>query len=184
MAVTLLAPTGNFGSQIDRAICAFLIINCCGDSTNVSPSTSIAVNKYQLIQVKAFQSQHDPMLTGRESYQVQIQCKASAITESGNPNPEFRRAQLDALRGQALACLMQSDDDNTLDYTAAAITKAGRALNTGITLPDGQNNADMSDFTIDHLYWRGSTRGEPDDEAAAWVEILNFEVHGCAANVD
>lgn len=184
MAVTLLAPSGNFGSQVDRAICAFLIANGCGDASSVNPSYSVETNKYPVTIVKAYQSQHDPMLTGREVYQVHIQMKESAVSASGEPNPEFNRTRIDALAGAVMACMMQSDDGNTLDYTAGLITAAGRALNTGSPLPSGQNNADMSDFTIDHIYFKGSQRGTPDDDGSAWVEVRIFEVHGCPANVD
>lgn len=184
MPVTTLSPSANFGSQLDRAICAFLIANDCGDESNVNPSYSIATNAYPITTVKSYQSQHDPMLTGRDVYQVEIEMKQSAVTASGNPNPEFNRAEIDALVGAVMAAMMQSNDANTLDYTARQITLAGRALNTGSILTDGQNNSDMSDFTVDHIYFKGSQRGDTDEEGTAWIEKRTFECHGCPANVD
>lgn len=184
MAVTLLAPTGNFGSQLDRAICAYLIAQGCGTAGNISPANSQPVNAYPTITVKSFSSEQDPVLTGRESYQVQIQCKTSAATETNDPNPAARAAQSDALVGQVMAAMLQSDDQNTLDYTARAITTAGRALATGLNILPDSNNADMLDFTLDHLYWIGTQRGEPDDDGSAWVEIRTFKCNGSPSNTD
>lgn len=180
------APVGNVGSQLDRAIRAFLISMGCGGVDNINTGYSTTVNTYPNAVVKSIQSTHAPENTGVEVYTVQIQARQSAVTEVGEPNPEGKRVELDGFIGQILAAMMQTSDGFTFDATAALITTAGQGLATSDGSPAGdlsaQNNADMAEFTLDHLYYKGATRGQPDDESAAWIEVRNFECHAYASS--
>lgn len=173
--------------MLDRAIKAFLISMGCGGAENINVAYSQATNEYPNAVIKSFQSTHAPENTGIEVYQVQIQAKQSAVTAVNEPNPEGSRVILDNFIGQILASMMQSSDGYTFDYTAGLITAAGQALAVSDGSPQGdlsaQNNADMAEFTLDHLYYKGASRGQPDDDAAAWVEVRNFECHAYASSV-
>ncbi len=193
--MSVAVSMGNIPSQLERAIAAFLLANGCGTVDDVSPGRSLKLNTYPLTIVKTAQGSHDPQNTGTMVCQVQLQFKQSAINEKGEPNPGQAWVEFDARIGAAMAQMLQSNDGNTFDYTAHLITVAGRALAVAVTDqddPDGAaqaaqiaaNNADMADFTLTHLYYKGYARGVPDDEASAWMDVHNFECHACAVNCD
>ena len=188
-----LTPTPNPGSQLDRAICAFLISQGVGDwaaqepgDVIVIPADGLEIKSYPNVTVLSMSSNHDPMLTGIEVFQVHIAIKFSATgllnqkTLAGpiqQANPYSTRVARDAVVGLVMAAMMQSEDNATLDYTAGLITAAGRALATSGSDQEQANNADMTEFTCQHLYYTGTVaRGKPDEEGCAWVEVRGFRV--------
>lgn len=84
--------------------------------------------------------------------------------------------------------MMKSDDGQTLRWTAAAITAAGRALAVAVDATDeaaqfALNNADMTGFTCQEIYDMGEGDGEADGEGCSWEEILMFDVVASPSNV-
>ncbi len=111
---------------------------------------------------------------------VDIQCKFPAAHQPGQSPTFINRVEMDKRVGLVMAAMLQSSDGESLDATATAINDAGRAL----AGTDPANSSDMAAFTLQKLYYKGAVRGEPDEEGVSWVEVRNFECHGCPSNVD
>lgn len=174
----------NIGSQTDRAVAAWLQSQNCGWITDGPPALSALITPayspnviltYPVIKCHAARSSQDTPLTYNSRFNFQIRVEQTAVTDVGEENPENQRVILDQLVGQVLYQMLQSEDGQSLNFTAANITAAGRSLaNTGSDQSQ-LNNSDMDNFTIQYLFWRGQTRGEPSETGCAWVEVLNFE---------
>ncbi len=178
----------NLPSQLERAIVAFLLANGCGTVDDVLQGRSLRIKGYPVTIVKTAQGMHAPQNTGIYVCQVQLQFKQSAVNASGEPNPDHVWVDFDARIGMAIAQMLQSNDGCTFDYTAAAITTAGRAM--AVAADDSpeaaliaKNNADMPDFTLTHICYKGYARGVPDDDSGAWMDVHTFECHACPSNV-
>lgn len=172
-----LTPTPNPGSMLDRGICAYLTAQGVGaNGVYIAPADSLGTKSYPSVTVISRSSQHTPMLTGNEEFQVDIICAFSAAGGQQSQNPDGLRVTRDLIVGLVMASMMQSNDNATLDATAAAITAAGRALASTGTPQQQQNNSDMQNFTALHCYFSGSTRGQPDEAGCAWVEIRHFRI--------
>lgn len=167
-----LTALPNVGSQLDRAIIAYLISLEVGTSENIYPAHTSIEKVLPSITVKSYSSSHEQQ-SGVENYQVSIQCMAEAVIDSSTPTV------IDNLVGLVMAAMLQSEDGETLDYTAAQITETGRAL----AVSDPDSNADMADFTLNHLYYKGAQRGKPDDDNSIWAEVRNFEAHVSPSNL-
>ncbi len=177
-----LTPLPNVGSQLDRAIVAYLISVEAGTAANTYPSYCSTDKVFPNTTVKSHASAHDPDLTANEIFNVAIMAKFNAREETANP--EAKRKAADERIGLIMAALLQSDDGQTLKATARAITAAGRALATSDNATVAANNADMADFTLQHWYYKGAVRGTPEDESCAWVEVRNFQATASPSNVD
>ena len=177
----------NVGTQLDRAIVAYLIANGVGlwrwtkiGDCVVWPADGLAIKTYPNITVWSHQSTHTPVLTGIEEFDTTVTCKFSAAGAAQQANPYSVRVARDAILGLMLACMLQSDDGATLDATAKAITTAGRALATAGTDQEKTNNADMAQFTCLHVYYHGTiSRGKPDEAGCDWVEMRGFKISAC-----
>lgn len=176
----------NVGSQLDRAIVAWLVSQGVGTdpSCQVLPAYSTEENAYPNITVHSLRSQNEPQLAGNKSFTVQVRIAQAASREVKDPNPENARVILDLLTGQCAYALLQSNDGQSLNLTAQNITTAGRALAASADPTIAANNADMANFTCQYLFDQGQTRGKPSDEAAAWVEVLNFTAVANPSAVD
>jgi hypothetical protein len=189
MAITAIPV---IGSQLDRAIVAYLIANGVGlwrwtkqGDCVIWPADGLAVRTYPNVTVWSHRSTHTPVLTGIEEFETSITCKFSAAGAVQAANPYAIRVARDAILGLALACMLQSDDGSTLDATARAITAAGRALVTKGTAQEQANNADMAAFTCLHVYYLGTTaRGLPEEEGCDWVEVRGFRISACPSAID
>lgn len=181
-------PLPNTGSQLDRAIAAWLIANGAGAATDVLPATGVTPKYYPCTIIIARRSTQEPELTGNDMWDVEIMVKGSAASEGNEPNPAFRRVQLDQRLGLTKACLLQgyiassgrAADQANLTFTAQQITAWGNNLagpgdGSPQALQDQANNADMNDFTCMGWYYRGQSRGDPNEEGCSWVEILHFQ---------
>lgn len=175
-----LTPIPNVGSQLDRAIVAYLISVEAGTAANTFPSYCSKEKPIPNTTVKSHAAVHDPNLSGNEVYSVAIQYRHPATLEATETNDETNRAACDLAIGTIMAALLQSADGQTLDATAAAITAAGRALATS----DATNHSDMADFTLQHWYYKGAVRGDPDDDSDSFMEVRNFQAVVCPSNVD
>ena len=174
----MLTATPNPGSMLDRAIVAYLISIGNGLFTwaNCYPADSLELKQYPNTTVESHTSEHTPMLTGIEEYHVSITIRYSTVQSVNVANPYAARVARDALVGTVMAAMMQSADGATLDATAALITAAGVALATSGTQTQQQNNADMVNFSCQHVYFLGSQRGKPDEAGTDWVEKRNFRI--------
>lgn len=172
-------PYNNLRSKLDRAICAYLIAQGVGTADDVSPWNSVTTNTYPLTTVHSTISKPEVNFTGNRRISVQISIKGSAANATNNDDPDSVRAAFDARVAETMDALMQTDDEQTLNYTANAITAAGRALATS----SPKDNADMADFTLMEWYESGEGDGPtgPDEEACAWNEILMFDAVCCAS---
>jgi hypothetical protein len=165
----------NVGSQLDRAIVAYLISVEAGTADDTFPANGTGDKELPNTIVRSTGSTHAPMEGGNEQWTVSIMVRASAVDpETGEPS-ESARVALDNRVGLVLAAMLQSEDGQTLNFTADAITTAGRAL----AVSDPTNNADMDQFTCQAVYYNGAQRGNPDGEDAVWVEMRNFTIHCC-----
>jgi hypothetical protein len=189
---TALVPTPNPGSQLDRAITAFLIQNGIGKwavqnkgDCIIVPADSLEIKTYPNVTVWSHSSQHDPVQTGNEYFQVRITCKFSAAGAKQSANPYAARVARDKIVGTLMAAMMQSSDNSTLDYTAMLITQAGNAMATSGTIEQQANNADMTQFTCLHVYYLGTeSRGEPDEAGCDWVEVRSFKITCAPSAID
>jgi hypothetical protein len=180
----VLTPTPNPGSQLDRSLVAYLVSQGIGvweleDAGDVviSPADGLAVQTFPNITVASMSSQHTPMLTGIEEFTTHIMVKYSVAGALQQANPFAVRVARDYTIGLVMAAMMQSADNATLDATAALITAAGRALATSGTAQEQANNADMANFTCQHVYYNGTVgRGKPDEKGCDWVETRGFRI--------
>lgn len=182
----------NVGSQLDRAVTAYLISNGVGKwkvqnpgDCTVSPADGLAISTYPHVIVLSHSSTHDPAPTGDEAFMVRIICKFGVAGARQQANPYAARVARDAIVGLMLTLMLQTDDNATLDLTAANITAAGRALAADADPLIAANNADMANFTALHVGYHGTTtRGDPDQEGCAWVEIREFRITACPTAID
>lgn len=176
----------NVGSQLDRAIVAWLISQGVGTDPvcSVLPANSTSDNPYPNITVYATRSQNEPALAGNKTFTVQVRIASQASTAVNDENPENARVILDLLTGQCAYQLLQSNDGQSLNLTAMNITAAGRSLAASADPIVAANNADMANFTCQYLFDQGQTRGKPSEEGAAWIEVLNFSAVANPSAVD
>lgn len=180
----------NLGSQLDRAIVAWLTLNNCGYVTDTTAALIVPGNtpaikiSYPVIIAHAARSTTAPQNVGTQELTVQLRIEQTSVLEVNDPNPENTRVVLDQLVGQVAYQMLQSTDRMQLDVTCAGITAAGRALATDADPQVAANNADMVNFTVQYLRYDGQTRGKPSEEGASWVEILNFTAIANASAID
>ena len=180
------------GSQLDRAVVAYLIANGVGlwkwtknGDCVIAPANSLQVKTFPNLTVSSHQSEHDPIESGNEDFQVSIACKFSAAGAAQQSNPYAARVMMDATIGLMLACMLQSNDGATLDLAAANITAAGLALATSGSAQDQANNADMANFTALQVHFLGtSARGRPDEAGCDWVHISGFKIIACPSAIN
>lgn len=181
------------GSKLDRAIVAYLVglMNPdIGSKDDIFPCNYQEQNSLPCTIVTAKRATPRTPIVGNYEWQVHIAIKSIALAaddESQGGNPGMNRVLIDKRVSATNDALMQTDDQATLDATAAAITTAGRALAVPVDgSPEAaqlaQNNADMADFTC--LQWLdgGFERGTP--EAGHFMEVLIFNAVACASAIN
>ena len=152
----------------------------------IVPSDGLSVKTFPSITIESHTSTHDPQVTMNELFHTDIVCKFG-VTASQGPgvvNPYSVRVARDALIGQVMAAMSQSDDGATLGATSASITQYGRALATTGTAQEQENNADMAEFTCLATYYEGSARGKPSEPGCAWIEIRHFRIECCPTAIN
>lgn len=181
------APFNNLRSKLDRAICAWLISQGCGSVDDLVPFLSVKELKYPNTKVHSTLSQPDEKFTGNRRVKIQISIKGAADPDEG----ESSRIEFDQRVAQTMDALMQTDDEQTLAFTAAAITTTGRAMAVdptfGMDLTAAQfakDNADMADFTCLEWYEAGEGDGLADAEGCAWEQVLMFEAVACPSAIN
>lgn len=176
----MAAPFNNVRSKHARAITAWIISQGAGTAADTSPVFSASSNVYPVTTVRPTRGNPDPPLTGNYRIVTHVSIKGSAAKLTGQANPNAGRIAFDARVAKVGDCLMQSDDDQTLRFTAAGITAAGRAL----AVSDPTNNADMAEYTC--LEWDdgGFGDGAADEDGCAWEEILIFNAYVCGSAIN
>jgi hypothetical protein len=184
---TQIAPAPNIGSQIERALIAYLK-QAFGDEAanyNFYFSNDWKVRVPPLIDVLAHKSTETVPHTRNESYQVRIEAKWKGNNEAGQENPDANWVEINAFVGVVMAALSVTDSDSSRVpvITALDITTAGRALATVGSAQDQVNNADMAAFTCEAVEFRGSQRAEAAEGSFFIKEVRNFEIRACNSNV-
>src|SRR5208282_832181 len=181
-----LLPVPNIGSQIERAIAAYLYFSFGGAPTapNFYFSNDWKPRVPPLIDVLAHKSAEEIRHQRVETYMVRIEAKWPGTVQPGTVNPDYNWTQINSLIGVVMAAMSQTD--NLADgyrATALGITVAGRKLSvlgtwavTGASTTDIANNSDMAAFYCDYIEFKGSQRAEAAAEGLFLKEIRNFEV--------
>ncbi len=166
----------NTRSQAARAIVAFLIQEGAGTVNDTFPLNFRGIKELPNTVVHPAIFKEIEEGCGTYQGQVLVKIRSSASENPGNTANEVARPFFDDRSAKVLAKLRQSDDGQSLQYTADGITDAGRALKTSTDRKVAAVNPDMDQFTCQ--YWRfvGFGDGEPDGEGAWWEEILIFEI--------
>ena len=186
----MAAPYNNLRSKLNRAIAAYLISSGCGSIGDIYADESTFENFYPNTTVTAKLSRPDSPFTGNRRITVYVSIKGSAVLADGETDTTQPRVQFDARVALTMDALLQTDDNQTLRFTAAAITAAGQALavdkSNGVDPAQAQfaqDNADMADFTCLSWFENGEGDGEADAEACSWEEILMFDAIACASAI-
>jgi len=184
---TNIAPVPNVGSQIERAVLAYLTWAFGDDAANYQFlfSNDWVIRQPPYVEVLAHKSAEQPVNSRDETYQVRIECKWKGNNEAGQSNPDVNWAAINDFIGVVMAAMSQTDN-NGQDYaaTCALINQYGRALATAGDATAQENNADMTDFTCLRIRFMGSQRAEAAEGSFFIKEVRNFEIDACASNVD
>jgi hypothetical protein len=185
------APFNNLRSKNDRAICAYLIKAGCGSVDDTLPNASTAKRAYPNTTVHSTISKVEENFTGNRRIRVNISIKGKASQSVQDPDSKQSRINFDQRIAQTDDALMQTDNEQDLSFTAAAITAAGRAL--AVDLSNGADpaqkqlaadNADMADYTCLNWYEAGEGDGPADAEGCSWEEIIMFDAVCCASAIN
>jgi hypothetical protein len=193
MAVNL-QPVPNIGSQIERALIAYLAQFYDGDEpVNFYFSNDWRPRVPPLVDVLAHKSTESIPHTRNETYQVKIEAKWPGTNQPGVDNTEYNWMAINDLIGSVMAAMSVSDngDPNRIPVVVASdITDAGRALavdaSNGANPAEKQgalNNSDMVNFTCEYVEFKGSQRAESGNEGLYLKEIRFFEIRAANSNV-
>lgn len=184
-----LAPVPNIGSQLERAIIAWLYAAYGG---TVELGSLYFSNDWKkrlppLVDVFAHRSTEKVANSRLENYAVTLEWKWPGAVQPGEANPNMNWKQINDFVGVGMAAMSQTDDDGqTYRATAEQIAQAGRRLAVfgtakiiGATQDDIANNADMVDFYCDYVEFKGAMRGVVSGGEIFLKEIRNFEIHAC-----
>lgn len=198
-----IAPVPNVGSQLERAVIAYL--QACFKKAAIAGLGLADVGFYfsndwkgrvpPLIDVMAHASTENPPHTRNESYNVRIEAEWKGANEPGVTNTESNWIFINNLIGIVMAALSQTDSATDVSagarVTAQLITQAGRALavdgSNGLDpaqVQDALNNADMVNFTCSFVEFKGSKRADV-SQGKIWIkEVRNFEMRACCSVTD
>lgn len=184
---TKFNPVPNVGSQIERAVIAFLKDAYADDASKYQFlfSNDWKTRKAPHIEVLAHKSTETVPHTGIETYAVRIEWKWKGTNQAGEENVDANWRDINAFVGVGMAAFSQTENNlgnaDTLPATVAAeITRLGRALAT----EDPDHQADMADFTCSYVEYKAAQRAEQGDGTFFIKEVRNFEIKACPANVD
>jgi hypothetical protein len=184
-----LAPVPNIGSQLERALIAYMYA-CYGGERQLSSfyfSNDWKVRTPPLLDIFAQKSTEKVQHSRVESYLVTMDWKWPGINQPGVENPDFNWKSINDFVGVGMAGMSQTDDDGeTYRATAYQIAQAGRRLAVlgtasvlDATPTDIANNADMVDFYCDYVEFKGATRGAMSGGEVFIKELRTFEIHAC-----
>lgn len=178
----------NIRSKLNRAIVAHLIAEGAGSAVDCTPFLSSGSKVIPCTVVRAKVGKPVIPFSGNYDIIVHITIRGTATVEIGEIDAEAARRAFDERVAATYDALMQTDDNQTLRYTAKSITSRGRAL----AVDDGsgaeatlkaQQNADMEDFTCLRVEDGGFGDPNPNDQESLWEEVLVFEMTACGSNI-
>lgn len=172
------APFSNLRSKLARAVVAHLIESDAGTAADVLPFNAKGHKSLPNTTVIARAGRPEAQFTGNYRVLLHIVVRGRSAQAVGDADLTRARREFDDRVAKTYDAMMQGADE-TLRYTAAAITTAAHAKAAASPATD----ADLADFTALWLQDMGFGDGEP-DEAGYWEEILAFEVVCCASAVD
>ena len=178
-------PVPNVGSQIERAVLAFLqdAYGDDADKYNFYFSNDWKLRKAPYVEALAHKASATEPHTGDKTFAVRIEWKWKGNNEAGQENPDANWKSINDFVGIGEAAFGQTTGGNpdTLPATVSAeINRCGRAL----AVSDPDNQADMADFTCKNVEYKADQRAESSEGAFFIKEVRNFEITACPANVD
>lgn len=184
-----LTPVPNIGSQIERAIIAWLWASFGGakDVGTFYFSNDWQKRSAPLIDVLAHKSSEAVVHSRVEAYSVKIESEWRGNAQPGVTNPDSNWKSINDDIGVVMAAMSQTDDNgDTYRLAARLIAQYGRRLAVfGCADPTKgdvngiANNADMKDFYCDYLEFKGSQRAQQNADGMFIVEIRNFLLKAC-----
>lgn len=123
-------PYHNLRSKLNRAIRQWLISQGCGQSDDIHCGFTVATREFPNTTVKAAIGSPETPFSGNYRVRVMITVKGHAEKSKSNAatDPELARVLFDERLAKTFDALMQTDDNQTLQFTAKSITSAGRGL--------------------------------------------------------
>jgi hypothetical protein len=176
----------NLRSKLNRAVVAHLISEGCGTAANVIPFLSRTEKTIQNSEpntvVRARVGKPRVMFSGVYDVVLQITIRGSAVQELADDDAGLQTARLafEDRVARTYDAMMQSDDGQSLSWTAKSITSLGR----GLAVIDSVNDGDMDEFTCLSLQDAGFGDPNPNDQECVWEEVLLFEACCCASNLE
>lgn len=187
----------NCATQLERALRALLFSvgavgakDCFISNDHRTRNTEDAPLTDGITDILAFQSTTgEAEDSGNEKFTVRITNKFAVPTQPSETNPGGFRLAYDQRIGKQMLALSESNGQDMRDPVCDLITEKGRALatatgSTAVELQEAANNADMAEFTCLSLRYLGMTRGQPDDNSCAWVEVRTFEISACPTAIN
>jgi hypothetical protein len=190
---TLYPPAPNIGSQIERAVIAYLksVFNDQKDNYTFYFSNDWKVREAPLFDVLAHKSTETVPHTRNESYQVRIEAKWLGTNVAGEPsnseaNPDTDWQAINRMIGVVMAAMSVGNPgagpDDVAKTTAADITAAAWAL----AASDPTNNGDLAGvmdadgfptgFVVEYVEFKGAQRAEAVEGTFYIKEVRNFEI--------
>ena len=174
---TLYAAAPNIGSQIERAVIAYLkyVFNDTAANYGWYFSNDWQTRVAPLFDVLAHKSTETIPHTRNESYSVRIEAKwkgASVIGQTTETDPNTDWQTINAMIGVVMAAMSVSAGSPPGDVPetiAADITAQARAAATG-------ENEDLANLTVEYVEFKGSQRAEASDGTFHIKEVRNFEI--------
>lgn len=179
-------PISKIRSKLARAVTAFLISvgGDCGTKDDIFPANTAGDKEYPNTTVRATTSTPEVTNTGLRRVRLQIEVKGQPSGAPSAANDDQDRKAFDDRVGATQDTLLLSDDGVTLQFTARAITAAGRALAASADPKIAAANADMADFTCSDLFEMGEGEALPIENGPAWHEVLLFDALCSPSNTD
>lgn len=173
---TKYPPAPNIGSQIERAVLAYLQACYLDDAPKYAFlfSNDWKTRTAPYVEVIAHKSTETVPHTRNESFVVRIEWKWPGNNEAGQANPDVNWQSINAFVGVGMAALSVSagNPPNDLPETVAAdITAAAQAL--AVADP---THADLATFVCEFVEYKGAQRAESDGQSFFIKEVRNFEI--------
>lgn len=169
----MAAPYNNPGSKLDRAVAAYLVSAGAGTSDEVYTSADSRERQRPSVTVSSLRGQEEFPFSVNWVIELQVKITAPAAMQSGDTNFEKYRKLFDARVATTYDALHQNaDGEDGYEQTARNITNAALLLASN----NPTDHADLADFSCLFFQDMGFERGEPNDQSAAFIEILKFKV--------
>lgn len=174
----LLAAVPNIGSQIERAVIAYLkwVFDTEAAQYNWYFSNDWQDRVAPLFDVLAHKSTETIPHTRNESYAVRIEAKwkgASIIGQTTEADPNTDWQKINDMIGLVMAAMSVSagsPPDDLPSTIAQDITTQAIAASSG-------DNADLAGFTVEYVEFKGSQRAEVSEGGTFYIkEVRNFEI--------